>query len=289
MTQDILISGLINGSVYALLAIGFSLVFGVARIVNIAHTAFYMFAAYAIHTLFNNMGLSPLIAVPLAVVGVTALGMLAYKLIIERIREHETTVLIATIALALVMQETMFIIYGGHFRGNPNLVEGKMDILGVGITYQQLLTLGLVLVVLGGTWWMLMKSRLGNAIRATADDREIANLMGMNVNRIASLTIGISVFLAAIGGAVVAPLRTVTPLMWLEPLVPVLAIVVLGGLGSLKGSFIAAYLIGFVETITVFAFPEAAYLKGAMGLSIMVIVLLIRPEGLFGVVFEEER
>jgi branched-chain amino acid transport system permease protein len=103
------------------------------------------------------------------------------------------------------------------------------------------------------------------------------------------LTVGISVALAAIAGVVVAPVFVVDPLMWLSPLVTMLAIVVLGGLGSIKGSLIGAFIIGYVEAITVFVVPSGAFLKGAVALSIMVIVLLIRPEGLFGVVFEEER
>jgi branched-chain amino acid transport system permease protein len=103
------------------------------------------------------------------------------------------------------------------------------------------------------------------------------------------LTVAISVMLAAIAGAVVAPLYVVDPLMWLSPLVTILAIVVLGGLGSIKGSVIGAFIIGYVETLTVFLVPAGSFLKGAVALTIMVIVLLIRPEGLFGVAFEEER
>jgi branched-chain amino acid transport system permease protein len=102
-------------------------------------------------------------------------------------------------------------------------------------------------------------------------------------------TVGISVGLAAIAGVVVAPVFVVDPLMWLSPLVTMLAIVVLGGLGSLKGSLIGAFIIGYVEAITVFAVPSGSYLKGAVALSIMIVVLLLRPEGLFGIAFEEER
>ena len=136
---------------------------------------------------------------------------------------------------------------------------------------------------------MLMNTKLGLAIRSTAQDREVANLMGMNVHRVAMATVAISVALAAIAGVVVAPVFVVDPFMWLTPLVTMLAIVVLGGLGSLKGSLVGALVIGYVEAITVFALPQGAFLKGAVALSIMVLVLLARPEGLFGVAFEEER
>ncbi len=118
MIENILINGLIHGGVYALLAIGFSLIFGVARIVNIAHTAFYMIAAYFIYTFSTRMGLHPLLAILLSIVIVTLIGMGVYQLSIKPIQEHEITVLIITIAVAMVFQETVLLIYGGHFRGN---------------------------------------------------------------------------------------------------------------------------------------------------------------------------
>lgn len=289
MFQDILVSGLINGGVYALLALGFSLIFGVARIVNIAHTAFYMLASYALYGMLVIGGVPLLLAIPLAVVAVVALSLICYKLVIEPVRQHESAVLIATIALALIFQESLLVSFGGSFLGIPSAVEGVTSILGVRVSYQRLIILVVVAITLVATWYLLNRTRLGLAIRASANDQEIANLMGMNVNRVAMYTVGISVGLAAIAGVVVAPVFVVDPLMWLAPLVTMLAIVVLGGLGSLKGSLIGAFIIGYVEAITVFAVPSGSYLKGAVALSIMVLVLLIRPEGLFGVVFEEER
>jgi len=127
------------------------------------------------------------------------------------------------------------------------------------------------------------------AIRSTAQDREVANLMGMNESRVAMITMGISVGLAAFAGAVVVPLTIVNPHMWMHPLIMMLAIVVLGGLGSLKGSFAGAYILGFTEALVVFLIPLGAFLKGSVALSVMIMVLLIRPEGLFGIAFEEER
>jgi branched-chain amino acid transport system permease protein len=289
MFQDILVTGLINGGVYALLAIGFSLVFGVARIVNIAHTAFYMLAAYGFYALLVKAGLGFALAGVLAVLGVVLLSVLAYKLVIEPVREHESAVLIATIALALIFQETMLFAFGGNFLGIPSTLEGTVTVIGVKIAYQRLLILAVAALMLVATWALLYRTRLGLAIRATANDLEVANLMGMNVHRVAMATVAISVALAAIAGVVVAPVFVVDPFMWLSPLVTMLAIVVLGGLGSMKGSLIGALIIGYVEAITVFALPQGSFLKGAVALSIMVIVLLVRPEGLFGVAFEEER
>ncbi len=289
MLADILVNGLVSGGVYALLAVGFSLVFGVARIVNIAHTAFYMLAAYVIYALLNWAGLGFVPAVVLGVGAVTLLSLVAYKLVIEPVRGHESAVLIATIALALIIQESLLLGFGGHFRGNPALAEGFLEVAGVRVSLQRLATLAIVALMLAGTWVLLNRTRLGLAIRATANDLEVANLMGMDVHRVAMLAVAISALLAAVAGAVVAPLFVIDPLMWLGPLVTILGIVVLGGLGSIKGSVLGAFVIGYVETATVFLVPAGAFLKGAVALSIMVLVLLLRPEGLFGVAFEEER
>ena len=248
-----------------------------------------MLAAYAFYALLVKAGLGLLFSGVLAVGGVTLLSMVCYRLVIEPVREHESAVLISTIALALIFQELMLFTFGGHYLGLPSTLEGVVRVFGVSIPYQRLLILVVAAVMLTVVWWVLYRTRLGLAIRATANDLEVANLMGMNVHRVAMVTVAISVALAAIAGVVVAPVYVVDPFMWLAPLVTMLAIVVLGGLGSLKGSLIGALIIGYVEAITVFALPAGAYLKGAVALLIMVIVLLARPEGLFGVAFEEER
>jgi len=289
MAVNILISGLISGSMYALLAIGFSLIFGVARIVNIAHTAFYMLAAYCIFFITEKMGLNPIIAMVTAVLLVTLLGLIVYMLFIKPIREHEAAVLIGTIALAIAMQEVMLLVFSGSFRSVPSLIDGYFPLLGVKVFYQQLLTFIVVLLTLAALWILLMKTKLGLAVRSTAEDREVANLMGMNESRVTMIAMGISVGLAALTGAVVVPLAIVSPFMWMDPLIIMMAVVVLGGLGSIKGSFIGAYMMGFAEALVVFLIPKGAFLKGPVALSVMILVLLIRPEGLFGVAFEEER
>ena len=289
MILDILITTLINGSTYALLAIGFSLVFGVARIVNIAHTAFYMVAAYCIYFVTFKLGLHPVVGMVSGVVVATLVGLIAYKIFIDPIREHEGAVLIATIALAIALQEVMLLIFSGDYLSVPPLVPGYLTIFGVKVFYQQLITVVSALLMLALLRALLMKTRLGLAIRATAQDREVANLMGMNESRVAMLTVGISIALAGFTGAVIVPLTIVEPFMWLNPLIMMLAVVVLGGLGSIKGSFVAAYILGFAEAMVVFLLPMGAFLKGSVALSIMILVLLIRPEGLFGIAFEEER
>src|SRR5919106_1051923 len=230
MFQDILVTGLVNGGVYALLAVGFSLIFGVARIVNIAHTAFYMLAAYCFYALLVKAQLGFVLSAILAVASVTALSVLCYRLVIEPVREHSAAVLIATIALALIFQELMLFSFGGHYLGIPSTLEGGVRLLGVSIPYQRMLILVVAAAMLTLVWFVLYRTRLGLAIRATANDLEVASLMGMNVHRVAMATVALSVCLAAIAGVVATPVTSVHPHMWLDPLVIMLAIVVLGGL-----------------------------------------------------------
>jgi branched-chain amino acid transport system permease protein len=248
-----------------------------------------MLAAYCFYTLMVKVGMGFVPSALLSVGGVTLLSVLCYRLVIEPVREHESAVLIATIALGLIFQELMLYSFGGNYLGIPSTLEGSVRLLGVAIPYQRLLILVVAAAMLAGVWLVLYRTRFGLAIRATANDLEVAGLMGMNVNRVAMAAVAMSVALASVAGVVVAPVFVVDPFMWLAPLVTMLAIVVLGGLGSLKGSLVGALVIGYVEAITVFALPAGAYLKGAVALLIMVVVLLVRPEGLFGVAFEEER
>lgn len=272
-----------------MLAVGFSLMFGVARIINLAHTAFYMVAGYCIFYLVSSVGLPLMPAILVSMAVVILLSVVAYKVIVDPMREHETTVLILTVALALVLQEAMFIGFGGYFRSVPSLLVGYATVVGVRVSYQYLLTLGVLAAALAAVWLVLMKTKLGLAIRATAQDREIATVMGMDESRVATITVAIASALAGLAGAVVAPLYILEPRMWLHPLTIVLAIAVLGGLGSLKGSLLGAGLLALVESLVVFLIPTGSFLKGAFSLGIMIVVLLIRPEGLYGVAFEEER
>jgi len=285
----IIVNGLVSGGVYAVLAVGFSLVFGVARILNMAHTAFYMIAAFFIFVCTVMSGFPLLLSVALAIFLVSVVGILCHKLFFDRIKEHTIPVMLVSVGLAILFQELLVMGFGGTYRAIPPLVAGFVEIAGVRVPWQHLLALGTSIVILIGLWLLLSKSRLGKAIRAVANDREIANVMGIDVGWVCTITVGISAGLAAIAGAIVAPIVMVHPLMWMQPLVITLAAVVLGGLGSIRGSVIGAFILGFAETATVFLMPMGSFLKGAVALGIMIVVLLIRPDGLFGVIFEEER
>jgi branched-chain amino acid transport system permease protein len=280
LLANILINGLIFGGMYAVLASGFALVFGVARILNMAHTAFYMVAAFCIYSLTSFLGINPWISSLIGVGLATGLAMISYILCIDRVKQHESTVMVITIAIAMIIQESLLLTFRGQYRGINPFIPGYAEIFGTHITG---------LIAIGLIWIVLYRTKLGSAVRAVSQDREAAGLTGINVGRVILLAVGISAAFAGVAGAVVAPMVTVYPLMWQPPLIMILAAVVLGGLGSLKGSIIGAFILGFVESAVVFLIPMGGFLKEAVALSVMLLVLIFRSEGLFGIVFEEER
>ena len=286
---EIFLSGLINGGIYALLAVGFSLIYGVAKIINLGHTAIYMVAAYMVYAFGRMMGLGFWPAAIMALAGGTLVAYVTYKLFVERIREHEVTVLLVTSSIATVLQEVMFIFFRGLFRGAPSAFSGFANILGVSISYQHLFSLGLIAVIVALILFILYRTKQGLAVRVTAQDREIANLMGINVPRICLMAVIVASFLAAVAGVVVSPIFVLSPTMWTGPLVTAIAIVILGGLGSIKGSFIGAFMLAYAEVLVVHFVPGGTFLRDAVAMCVMLGVLLIRPEGLYGIAFEEER
>jgi branched-chain amino acid transport system permease protein len=289
MIEQIIIGTLVTGGVYALLAIGFSLIFGNARVINMAHTGFYMLTAYGLYYFIRKLGLDTPWAIIITLPAVTLVGILAYRFLINPIREHHAAVLLMTVAIALVLQESMTAAFSSKYWSIPALIPGFTDILGVSVLNQNLLVLGVVAVVIVAVWLILSRTKLGIALRATAQDAEIATLMGISVPRTLMITMGIATFLAAVAALVVAPIRTIYPVMWTGPLVMVMVIVVLGGLGSVKGAIIGAFIIALVEVSVAILIPQYAYLKVVFAIVAMIIVLIVRPGGLFGVIFEEER
>lgn len=289
MFADVLFNGLVASGMYALLAIGFALIFSVARIVNMAHTAFYMTAAFLIYISISILNYDLLPSLAAAIVITVLLGVISFKLFFDRIKEHEATVMIISIALAMLIQEIFLLIFGGTYRSIPSFIGGFIEIAGTRISNQQLFAVASTGIILLGLWIWLTKTRIGKAIRAVAQDPEIANLMGITVSNIYLIVMAVSVGLAGVAGVVMAPVYMVSPLMWTHPIVIVLASIVLGGMGSLGGSVIGAVILGYVETLVVFLMPGGSFMGGAISLAIMVLVLFIRPEGLFGVFFEEER
>ena len=285
----ILIDGLVSGGIYAVLAAGFALIFGVARVTNFAYTAFYMIAAYVLYTFSEMLGFHPVLGAVVAIVTVTTVAVCFHVLCIDRVKVHDIAVMMITVAFAIIIQECILIKFGGVYLGVKPFVRGSIELLGVDITYQHIFSIAASLAALGSIWTLLSRTSLGNAILAISQDKEVATLMGMDVGKIILITVAISAAFAGFAGVIVAPIFTISPFIWMSPLVIILAAVVIGGLGSLKGSIIGAFILGFAQAATVILVPVGSYLKEMVALAVMVLVLVVRSEGLFGVVFEEEK
>ncbi len=287
--MQVLVSGIVIGTVYAVLALGFSLIWGAARIVNLAYTSFYMLAAYFFYVFITLLGIPMLLGVPLAVLLAAVLGVSTYKFCLERIRAHDTVVMIISILMAFFFEEVILAVFGPNFQRVPPFIDGYREVFGVRVLNQYFLAFGFSFALLIGLWVFLSRFRFGIAIRATSQDKEVVNLMGISEKKVSLIAMIIGTGFVTASSVVVSPIYVVEPSMWMHSIIMILAIVVLGGLGSLKGSAIAAYILGFAEVIVVNWLPMGAFIKSAIALLVMVIVLLIKPEGMFGVVFEEER
>jgi branched-chain amino acid transport system permease protein len=198
-------------------------------------------------------------------------------------------VILISICSAFFFEECILAIFGSDFRRVPPFIPGYQELWGVRILNQHILALGVGLTLIIGLWLFLSKSKIGIAIRATSQDREIVNAMGIDERKVSLIGMFIGIGFVTISSVVVSPIYVVEPMMWVHPIIMVLAIVVLGGLGSLKGSFIAAYLLAFSEVAVVNWIPMGSFIKSAIALLVMVLVLSIKPEGMFGAYFEEER
>jgi branched-chain amino acid transport system permease protein len=277
---DIVIFGTIWGAIYTVLALGFTLIFGVARVLNLSYGAMYLVASYLIYSLVSQFGMRPAPAWLLAVAATTLAGMALYRLFIYPLRESLARVLIVTAGIAIFLQEVAVLVYGTEPRYVPTALPGSLEMLGVRVTHQQLLTVAVAAVLVFLVHGFLTRTRLGREMRAVAQDREMAALMGISVERAYLLATGLSSALAAAAGALVAPFLTVNPEMGWSPLLVAFTVVVLGGLGSLWGTIAAAFIVAYAEMLT--AFLISPQLRDAVTFALMAGTLVFRPHGLFG-------
>ena len=277
---QIAIYGAVISSIYALLAVGFTLIFGVARILNLAHGSFYALGAYAVYALTANAHLPLWLAAIVSVLFVGALGILVERVLVRPLRRSMLAVLLITLAVALMVEQVLLLVFGSEARNVPSMVDVTYHLLGVDISGQRLLALAGSVVVLIGLWIFLQFTRVGSAILAISQDAEAAQYMGIHSDRMYSIVMGVSAGMAAVAGVLVAPFQTVIPSMGLLPLVKAFAIVVVGGLGSIAGSIIGALLLGYSETII--AFEVSIEWSQIVSVAAVLVTLLIRPAGFFG-------
>ncbi len=283
---EVLVYGTVQGGIFALLAMGFSLVFGVGGILNQAHGAFYALTGYFIYWIHDPISLfagpsSPKFywAMIFALAAVTVIGGLSYLGLIKPVQDHEINVVIITFALAFFFEQAVKMIFGDIGHKIPS-VSGNEEFLGIVIPAQHIIALIGSLIVIASVILFMNKVKIGNQIRAVAQDKEAAQLMGINTNRMLMYTIMLSAFLAGIAGLLYIPTGDLAPHMGWTVLTRSFAIVVLGGLGSIPGSVIGSFILGYAGNfVGTFIGQNWA---GLVPTVLIVVMLIVRPRGLFG-------
>ncbi len=283
MTMQLVIQTIINGiqlsSFYALLAIGLSLVFGVAGIANLAHGEFYMLGAYVVWLFYTLRGLNFIAAVLLAMLLVGCLGMVIERAIFKPLRGNVLGVAIISVGLLFILQVLVGQIWGlGYPKRVDNPIMGALNIYGITIGWQRVIIIFATLFLLGMLWLFLHRTRMGLAIRASAQDSEAATLQGISINKSATIAMGIGSALTGAAGALMAPAFAVHPYMGHMVLMIGLIVVIVGGAGNLRGTILAAVLFGFLYT-TITTFFDAV-IANIANVLFMVLLLAIKPEGL---------
>ena len=277
---EILIVGAVSSAIYAMLAVGFTLIFGVARILNLAHGSFYALGAYGAHFFTSQLKLPLFAAALLAIALVALFGIFVERVLVRPMRRSQLAVLMITLAVALVVEQALFLTFGSEYRNVPAFVESKFTIGGVDIAGQRLLALGVGTALIALLWSFIQYTRLGSAILAISQDPEAAKYMGIPSDRIFSVVMAISAALAAEAGVLAGPFLTVQPTMWLLPIVKAFAIVVVGGLGSIPGSILAAMMLGYAETIVGYLISTSW--TEIVSVLATLLMLVVRPSGIFG-------
>ncbi len=278
---EILIVGAVSSAIYAMLAVGFTLIFGVARILNLAHGSFYALGAYGAYFFTSQAGLPLLPAALLAIAFVALFGIVVERVLIRPMRKKsQLAVLMITLAIALVIEQALFLTFGSEYRNVPAFVDKMVTIGGVSIGGARLLALGVGVVLIAALWLFIQHTRLGSAILAISQDPEAAQYMGIPSDRVFAIVMGISAAFAAAAGVLAGPFLTVQPTMWLLPIVKAFAIVVVGGLGSIPGSILAALMLGYAETIV--AYMVSSSWTEIVSVLATLLMLMFRPAGIFG-------
>lgn len=277
---EILIVGAVSSAIYAMLAVGFTLIFGVARVLNLAHGTFYALGAYGTYFFTAQLNLPLLPAALLAVALVALFGIGVERVLIRPMRGSQLAMLMITLAVALVVEQALFLTFGSEYRNVPAFVDRKFTIGGVDVGGARLLALGVGVLLIGALWLFIQRTRLGSAILAISQDPVAAQYMGIPSDRIFAVVMGISAALAAAAGVLAGPFLTVQPTMWLLPIVKAFAIVVVGGLGSIPGSILAALMLGYAETIVGYTVSSAW--TEIVSVLATLLMLVFRPAGIFG-------
>ena len=282
---DVVIAGLLMGGIYAIIAVGLSLQYGVARVLNVSHGEFIMLGAFGTWLLFTTAGINPILSLVICGPFVFLIGFFLHKTLFRTLLNSSATMdifesksMLATFGLLFIIQNIAILIWTADIKGYSYLNIG-VSIGGAVFAANRLVTL-LCAVIIGTIFYLfLAMTRMGKAIRAAAQDPKTAGLMGVNINQVLALCFGLGAVMAGFAGALLSMCYPITTTMGLEYTIIAIIVVVLGGLGSIVGSFIGGFILGLVGSIVTYFEPSLALVAYYV---IFIILLLAKPTGIMG-------
>lgn len=282
---DVTIAGLTMGGLYALIALGLSLQWGVTRVLNIAHGEFLMLGAFSAYFLYSLLGISPLLSLVICAPIFLWIGFLLHRLLFRRLLRTTGSMAAYEVASVLAAYGLMFILanaaslgFGPRLRAYSYLAQ-SVTFFGTTFAVNRLVALGFSVAICIIVYLFLARTRLGKAIRAAAQDMNTAQLMGINIYWVLGISFGLGTMLAAMGGSLISMMYPVASFMGFPYLIIAFIVVVLGGMGSMLGSLIGGIILGLVGSITTSFYPGLGMVAFYL---IFIIVLLVRPAGIFG-------
>lgn len=277
-----LISGLGLGSVYAIMALGYSMVYGIAKMLNFAHGDIIMVGAYIAFYAMKSAHLPVFAAVLLSVVGCTVLGVLIEKIAYKPLRQASSlSILITAIGVSYFLENGAQLLFTANTKFFPDILKGSLNLGGLKISYLTLVTILTCVVVMLVLTWFINNTSTGRAMRACSEDKGAATLMGINVNKIISITFAIGSGLAGVAAVLLAgTYPSIYPTMGSMPGIKAFTAAVLGGIGSIPGSFVGGMLLGVIENLS--KAYISTQLSDAIVFGVLIVILLIKPTGLLG-------
>lgn len=278
--SGIIIQGFLISGLYALIAVGFTMIFSVGRVLNLSYGVYIMLGGYVYYTLAQMLGIPKILSFLGAISSGVIFGIITYRGLVKRLRENPIAVEISTLILAVVMQAAIILIFSPAPRAMWPLIPGVVNLLGISFSKNIFLAMITSWIVLGALILFVRLTQLGRAIRAVSMDMKGALVAGVDPEWINIFTWALSGALGAIAGVFFATYTQLDPAMWVSPLIIAVAVVIVGGIGSIMGSLVAAHIVGFMETITTSVIaPE---LRGVFTLLLIIVILVILPRGLLG-------
>jgi branched-chain amino acid transport system permease protein len=278
-TQTI-VNGLVLASIYILVALGFALIFSVMQVLNFAHGSMYMAGAYVCYYWGFALGVPPWAAIVLSAIVLALFGVFLEKFCFRFLEKDFNRTLMFSLALIVVLQTAADVTVGGYVKRVPSVLPGLISLAGITMSKERIIACVIAVLLLGSVGFLIRKTALGRQMRAVAQDRDAASLLGVNIHRIAALAFGLSAALAAVAGGLMGSIISLNTYMGDTMLVKAITLVIIAGMGSIGGLFVSGLIVGFVDAILPIFIGGAGSEVVALGLAIL--ILLIRPQGLFG-------